>query len=408
MCFLWGLRTFVAVIWFLISVICALLLVYTYLLYPGLMAWMARGKKLPPIEEGAYLPDVSIITAVYNEENVLAEKMQCLLDLDYPRDKLHVYFGSDKSSDRSNAMLEAFAAEHDWVTFVPFDVRQGKIGVINNLGDIVLEERGQREDHVLFYNDANVMLTPAILKIMMRHFKEDSIALVDANMKSRKLRKEGISLAEKAYISSEVLLKHREGLTWGMLQGAFGGCYGLRSTYHTRVPEGFLVDDFYISFNAMVSGGRAINDLDAECFESASHDIWQEFNRKARISAGNFQNLRHFLSRIRSIPIRLLFCFISHKVIRWFGPFLILLFIIGMIGGALSLSAWWMTLAIVITTLTLLVFPLLDIMLSLFGYHLSIFRKVRYFMAMNIALFKGFIRYAKGIRKSFWDPPKRV
>ena len=71
----------------------------------------------------------------------------------------------------------------------------------------------------------------------------------------------------------------------------------------------------------MVSGGRAINDLEAECFESASHDIWQEFNRKARISAGNFQNLRHFLSRVRSIPSRLLFCLISHKVIRWFGPF---------------------------------------------------------------------------------------
>ena len=254
MCFLWGLRTFAPVIWFVISLICAFLLVYSYILYPGLMAWMARGKQLPPIGEGTYLPDVSIITAVYNEENVLEEKMQCLLDLDYPRDKLHVYFGSDKSSDRSNDMLEAFAAEHDWVTFVPFEVRQGKIGVINNLGDIVLKERGRREDHILFYNDANVMLTPRILKIMMRHFQVDSIALVDANMKSRKLRKEGISLAEKAYISSGVLLQQREGLTWGMLQCAVAGCYGLRSTYHTTVPERFLWDDFYICFNALLPG----------------------------------------------------------------------------------------------------------------------------------------------------------
>ena len=87
------------------------------------MAWLAKGKKLPPLDDGVYLPDVSIITAVYNEENVLEEKMQCLLDLDYPKDKLHVYFGSDKSSDRSNTMLERFAEEHDWVSFVPFDVR---------------------------------------------------------------------------------------------------------------------------------------------------------------------------------------------------------------------------------------------------------------------------------------------
>lgn len=396
-----------AVVWLFIFIGCIGLMVYSYVLYPLLMLRLSRNKHLdkPKLDNP---PMVSVITAVYNEENVLNEKIQTLRDLDYPKHKLHIYFGSDNSTDRSNQMLSQFAEEQDNVTFIPFKKRQGKIGIINKLGIMALEEHGQKSDHILFYNDANVMLTPEIMRTMMRHFNDASIALVDANMKSRRTKREGISLAEKAYISSEVLLKHHEGKAWGMLQGAFGGCYGLRSTFHTLVPDGFLVDDFFITFQAMTKGGKAINDLDAHCFESASHDIWQEYGRKARISAGNFQNLNYFLERYKSISWRLWFCFFSHKIIRWFGPLLLVLIIISAVGWHLHVNDLG-SLSILLMTLGVLVgVPLLDFALLTLGIHLDVLRKVRYFVLMNIALFKGFIRYAKGIRTSFWDPPKRV
>ncbi|MDX1683951.1 MAG: glycosyltransferase [Saprospiraceae bacterium] len=354
-----------------------------------------------------YTPKVSIITAVYNEESILKEKFDCLEKLEFPRKNLHIFFGSDKSTDRSNEMLRAFEKKNDHVTFIPFNERRGKIGVINSLGEMAIERFGQSEDHIFLYNDANVMIPPDLVKRIAANFSDGKLALVDANMMSRNLSKMGISRAERAYINREVLLKHWEGQVWGTLQGAFGGCYGLRSTFFIKVPPNYLVDDFYISFNAMLNGGWAVNDLNAKCYESASHDIWQEFKRKSRISAGNYQNLSFIFGMWNKARLPLKFCFLSHKVIRWVGPFLMLFSVLSLIflwieGESFYGALFWISL------IGAIVIPLLDIIMSRLGRHVDILRKIRYFIMMNIALLTGFFKYVKGIQNSFWEPPKRV
>jgi cellulose synthase/poly-beta-1,6-N-acetylglucosamine synthase-like glycosyltransferase len=358
-------------------------------------------------DRASELPRVSIITAVYNEEAVLPEKLQCLDDLDYPRDRLHIYFGSDKSQDSSNDLLSKYEQNKNYVTFVPFEERRGKIGVINRLGHMACEKFGRSDDHILLYNDANVMLEPDLVSKLVTHFTNKKVALVDANMLSRKMRSEGISKAERHYINREVLLKHWEGKVWGLLQGAFGGCYCLRSDHYIKVPEGFLVDDFFISFHVMMKGYMAINDVDARCYESASHDIWQEFKRKSRISAGNFQNLSYIIKFWSEISFKLKFCFVSHKVIRWFGPILLLLMLVSVSILSFYKGLIYTTLLVLILV-SFIIIPTLDLVFIKLGLHFSLLRKVRYFIMMNIALFKGLIRYVKGVQNGFWEPPKRV
>lgn len=383
-------------------------MVYSYGIYPWIMQrFSQKASPLKPDQPETFLPRVSIITAVYNEEAVLDEKLSCLDNLDYPRDLLHIYFGSDKSTDRSNELLFAYSNQYSHVTFIPFEKRQGKIGVINQLGRLACEEYGHSRDHILVYNDANVMVTPELLKKFVQNFRSDQVALVDANMVNVKLQRVGISMAERAYINREVMLKHAEGRSWGLLQGAFGGCYGLRSDFFIEVPNGYLVDDFYISFNAMMNGGKAINDLEAVCFENASHDIWQEFKRKSRISAGNFQNLRHILKNWHLVSRELKFCFISHKVIRWFGPFLMIVALISAIWLTQTTSLFYQALSWLII-IGVVVVPFLDLLLIYLNIHFTHLRKVRYFVMMNIALLLGFFRYIKGIKNGYWEPPKRV
>lgn len=384
------------------------MLIYSYLLYPGLMRWLAGRSGAKELHRSSdYRPHISIITAVYNEESVLEEKLDCLEKLDYPKDKLHVYFGSDKSTDRSNEMLSAYASTRSHVTFIAFDERRGKIGVINSLGKLACETFGEGQDHILLYNDANVMLTKELLLNLVPNFADERVALVDSNMVNIKLKPSGISMAERTYINREVLLKNWEGKVWGLLQGAFGGCYGLRSDFMVEVPQGYLVDDFYISFRAMMKGGYAINDLNAICFESASHDIWQEFKRKSRISAGNFQNLRFILRNWKNIDGRLRFCFVSHKVLRWLGPFLLLIIaLLTMLLAGMGLELYLMLGLGMVGVLIFL--PITDLVLSLGGVHIGLLRKIRYFLVMNIALLKGFFRYVKGIKNGYWEPPKRV
>ena len=383
-------------------------ILHSYLFYPLLLRWLARGKKpnhlvFTPKDNW---PQVSIIMSAYNEQAVIRQKMESLLQLDYPEGKLHFYIGSDCSSDQTNAIIANYAAQNAHLHFFPFTERRGKPGVINQLTDIAIEEWGKSAEHIFIITDASVMMDPHCARALVRHFKNPEIDIVDAHMIHIGMKEEGISQAEDEYISSEVRLKHREGLVWGKMIGPFGGCFALRGNRFSRVPSNFLVDDFFITMKVFEQGGKAINDLEATCREPVSHEIGEEFRRKARISAGNFQNLTTF-THLWWPPVRpLAFAFFSHKVLRWLGPFFIL--IILLTSGLLALGGnLFYTLLFSVMVGAVIMLPLLDVLFNSLGLNLLPLRGVHYFIMMNLALLQGFINFIKGIRSNVWEPTKR-
>ncbi|KAA3621677.1 MAG: glycosyltransferase [Bacteroidetes bacterium] len=386
----------------------ALLLVYSYFLYPQLLKWIGKSKKNNDLvfEQDEDFPFVSVLMSIYNEESVIEAKMKSLLEQDYPEDKIIIYTGSDCSSDRSNEIMAKFAEQYPRVQFFPFTERNGKPGVINKLAAEALKKHPASSDHIFLITDANVMLTPAVLRSLTQHYKNDQVVIADANMIHVGMKAEGISKSEDFYITSEVTLKNNESRIWGIMAGPFGGCYTIRSGWFCEVPPNFLVDDFYIAMRVLERGGQIINDLDAVCYEAVSHEIKEEFRRKARISAGNFQNLLTF-PHLWWPPFKLPgFVLFSHKVIRWFGPFLMILMILTSFVLAITGSSFykWILFALFAGTIISLVF---DKVLNKFGLNIFLLRSVRYFILMNFALFKGFLNFLKGIQHNAWEPPKR-
>lgn len=385
-------------------------LLHSYVFYPLLLRWLARGK--PPhslvyTDEDQDWPVVSVIMSAYNEERVIAEKIESLLALDYPSGKLQLYIGSDCSDDRTNEIAGQYANRHENLHFFPFRERRGKPKVINELATLAQQRSGvDSRAHLLLITDASVMPVPAALRLMARHFRDPAIGLVDAHIVHTGLQAEGISQAENTYISSEVQLKHREGLLWGCMMGPFGGCYALRAAYFREVPPTFLVDDFYITMRMFEQGGLAINELQAVCYEAVSHDIREEFRRKVRISTGNFQNLLTF-PKLWWPPFGALrFAFFSHKVLRWLGPFWLLLLLLGCAGLAVQDNLFWQCVFWLMAG-GMLALPLLDQLLRRFGVDWLPLRGARYFLSMNLALLYGFFKFLKGVRSNVWQPTKR-
>lgn len=383
-------------------------ILHSYLLYPLILRILAAGKHPPSevFQEDAAFPVVSVIMSVFNEEAVIAEKVDSLLKLDYPAGKIHLFIGSDCSSDRTNDIVTAYAKKHPHLHFFPFTQRRGKPGVVNQLAAEAEALTPRTTEHIFLVTDASVILTPATLKHLTKHFKREEVIIVDAHMVHTGMKPEGISKAENQYISSEVQLKYREGLVWGKMIGPFGGCYAIRSNYFTEVPPNYLVDDFYITMKVLEKGGHAINDLDAVCYEAVSHEIREEYRRKSRISAGNFQNLFTF-PHLWWPPFKVLnFAFFSHKVLRWFGPFFLLLILLT--SGLLALQKFglysWL---FVVLALCIFVLPWLDLALKKLKVNILPLRAVRYFILMNIALLEGFFKFLKGVKSSVWEPPKR-
>ena len=384
-------------------------ILYTYIVYPLLLKVWSRGLRPKKVfyESDDQLPHVSVLMAAYNEETLIAEKMENLLSLDYPKELIHYYVGSDCSSDRTNSIMETFAKKEKRLHFFPFAQRQGKAGVINRLSEEAWKDNGKVADHIFLMTDVSVMLRTDTLAKLVRHFRDPKIALVDSHIVGTNLKESGIAISENTYVHEESLLKYREGILWGTMIGPFGGCYALRADYYKEVPPKSLVDDFYISMNAMLSGGKSISDLEAICYEDISQDIREEFRRKVRISTGNFQNLGAF-ARIWKRPFsRLAFTFLSHKVLRWLSPFFIILS--GIIVLYLSMKGYVLYQVIAgFYIMILFVLPLVDKLLQAIGIHLLPLRHIRYFVSMNLALFIGFFQFLRGVDKGIWEPTKRV
>ena len=144
------------------------------------------------------------------------------------------------------------------------------------------------------------------------------------------------------------------------MMGAFGGCFAVRRSCYVPAPAGFLVDDFYSTLAVLRAGYAAINELAAECREDVSDHLPEEFRRKARISAGNFQNLREFRGLLWPPWRGLGFALWSHKVLRWYTPLLLLALLAATAGLVAGRAGWLYDLALAGQLLGPLLLLLLD------------------------------------------------
>lgn len=389
---------------------CVILLAHTYAVYPILLSVLAKGKRLPADRfiSDEELPEVAVLMAVYNEEAVLEATIQSILASDYPTGKIRIMIGSDGSTDLSDEIVNRYRRDHPHLHLNVFGGRNGKIRIVNQLADKAQREFKNPGSALFVLCDANVAWSPDLLRRLASHFKRTDVGLVGATVRDRVRSHEGIGDEEEAYIGQENLAKYREGVLWGKVMGAFGACYAMRVSLFSPVPVNHIVDDFYLTFRCLEQGSKAIVDLEAICYEAVSTEISEEFRRKRRIAAGNFQNLNHFRRLLRpwNSDLATFFAFWSHKGLRWLGPFLL--------GGA-HLSC------LVLAVLKPLYLIPLAGMLATFlmatgdGFlsrregwpQVRLFRFARYFYSMNLALFLGFLDFMRGPGNSVWEPTKR-
>jgi cellulose synthase/poly-beta-1,6-N-acetylglucosamine synthase-like glycosyltransferase len=381
--------------------LCVVAMAHSYLFYPFVL-WLKikwEGERVYASFSAAdHLPTVSILMAAFNEELIIERKIRSIYETSYPLEKIEVWVESDNSTDRTNEIVERLAGEFPLLHFIRFESRQGKINIINQLYN-------RASGEILIITDANVLFGKETLFEAIRYFKDERVGLVDTHMKNYGLKKDGISIQEKSYISREVYVKHLESKAYGAMIGPFGGCYAVRKNLYMKVPSNYLVDDFFVCLGVLSTGKSAINNLNAEVFEDVSNNLSIEFKRKIRIATGDFQNLK-FFRKLLWPPYRpVAFCFLSHKVLRWFGPF----FLIGaFISNAvlLPVSDFYKLLFLLQLIVTFL--PFVDFILKKFHLHVVLLRFITHFYSMNLSLLIGFIKSVKGVESNVWEPTKRL
>jgi len=382
---------------------------HTYLIYPAFMTWLLKRMEVDPTlvdEVDQIWPEINVVMAMYNEDAVIGETLRSIKASDYPVGKLNIFVGSDNSTDESHKIVESFMAGSPEVHLEIFKGRSGKIKIINQLVDKIPFDGGS----IIVLCDANVVWSKSLARNLARHFRDGSIGIVASTVIDNKYSKGGIGNEEEAYVNRENLVKFAEGKLWGRMMGAFGACYAMRRAAYEAVPANFNVDDFYQTLVCFEKGFKGIVDLGAICYESVSVDISEEFRRKRRISKGNFQNLVRFWKYLQpwNCGVTTFFAFWSHKGLRWFGPWLLILWVVSSLLLA-SFGYLIYQIAIAGFGVTIVASGLDKLMETHFkNKRISICKFVRYFYAMNAALFLGSLEFCMGVKNSIWEPTKRV
>ena len=375
-----------------------LLIFHSYVLYPLIVFALASKKKenTTTFTLADELPTVSILMAAHNEEAVIAKKIESVFTTTYPLDKIELIIGSDSSTDETNHILTEKSDQFENLKFYIFD-RRGKANTINEILD-------KSSGDIIVSTDANVFFTPSTIFEMVKHFKNEEVGLVDSHMRNTGLKPEGISIQESAYISREVQIKNAEGRIWGSMMGPFGGCFAVRRSCYSKVPNTFFMDDFYICMRVLEQGKRTMNSMGADVYEDVSNKIEEEFRRKVRISIGNFQNFFRFKRLLWPVWSGRSFALISHKAIRWFGPILI---IIALAANVVLVERNSSYLPFLFLFGLSFLIPLLDFLLKRINIHITFVRFVTHFYGMNIALLVGFYKFIIGVKSNVWQPTQR-
>lgn len=366
------------------------LVLHTYVVYPEWM--LRRGKKYQNIEQDPEeWPTVDLLLAAYNEEAVIDRKIQSCLESDYPKEKLRLWIGSDRSSDGTDEIVRNWSERDVRVQLVRFDSRTGKPEIINTL-----VQRSNAE--ILVPSDADTFFEPGMLKALVRRFNNAKVGGVQARFISEADPEKDVASQELGYNDRELRIKKGQSIS-GAVIGAYGACYALRRKVYVPVPKGFLVDDFFIFMKVLEQGYQTVYAEDAVCSLEVSGESKTEFKRKARIGMGNYQNffaLRAFWNPFSGIAAGYYW---SHKVLRWFTPFLLLLLL--PVNGWLACSSLFYQ-QIFVIQLSLYALWLIDSLLKPMEVHIKPLRYLSHFFRMNLALLLGFFRYLKGGSSGTW------
>jgi len=288
-------------------------LVYVYIGYPLVLASMAWRSR-PTTRDDDFLPSVSLIIAAYNEEKVIKEKLENSLALDYPKDRLEIVVASDGSLDGTNAIVQRYAGQGVLLhSVVP---RGGKTRAMNLT---IPKTKGD----ILVLSDANTMYWPDALRKLVRHFADPNVGAVSGDVRLVDAA-ESHAYSEGLYYRYERWLQSLESRL-GSIVGADGGMYAVSRQLFRAPSDAIILDDFVISMTVARLGYRVLYEPEAIALEQGTLSSQEEFRRKVRIVAGGVQalKLKEGLPKIRQLF--LLFCYISHKLLRWIAPCLLLL-----------------------------------------------------------------------------------
>jgi len=381
-----------AIFWISVGII-----FYTFMGYGIVITLLAHFKKKPvqaPLED-VDLPELTLMVAAYNEADIIAQKVNNCLALNYPADKLKIIFVTDGSDDGTPELIQ----ESPQVQVLHQSARKGKIAAVNRAMNYI-------ETPFVIFTDANVMVNAEGLRNMVSHFQNNLVGAVSGEKRVISTEHEGAASGEGLYWKYESYLKRKDA-EWNSLVGSAGELFGIRSHLYKPVAEDCIIEDFVMTMGIAASGYKVAYEPNAIATETASVNVAEESKRKVRIAAGGIQAMVKLSGILGPLSHpRLFFQYFSHRVLRW--TLMPINLATALISASLLVGNHW-------TYDLAFAAQLLFYALTLVGYFLRNqniklkgFFTPYYFIFMHLCVVKGWFRYFNGSQKVTWEKARRA
>ena len=291
-------------------------LLYTCVGYPAVM-WVLARLRPRPWTAKPITPSVSVVLAVHNGAALLPSKIDHLLALDYPNIK-EIIIVSDGSTDGTAELLTS--QHHARLSSIILNEHSGKAVAVN-------AGVARATADVILFVDIRPEIAPGAIQQLVGNFADPKIGCVAGELI---LRQEGHDVPSAAvsgvYWRYEKWIRTCESIS-GSPVGVYGGFYAIRRELAVPQPAGMILDDMFQPLSIIRKGYRSVLDPQACVYDTWPARIEDEFHRKVRTLAGNFQLFR--LAPWTLTPRNpVLFQLVSHKVMRLAMPYLFVLLLV--------------------------------------------------------------------------------
>jgi cellulose synthase/poly-beta-1,6-N-acetylglucosamine synthase-like glycosyltransferase len=298
------------------------ILFYTYVGYPVLLAVWApiRGKSVKKVYA---TPTVTVVIAAWNEVARIKARVKNCLDQDYPEHLINIVVVSDGSTDGTAEAVRSIGLPR--VHVISLDRRMGKAqalnyGVAHAKGDVIV------------FADARQTFSRGALRELVANFSDLTVGAVTGELVLEECKGgPPRSHAGGLYWKIEKWIRKNEGVIDSTI-GVTGAIYAIRKSLFRPLPLSAILDDLLLPMQIAMRGHRVTFEPQALAFDSVTNDYRDEFSRKVRTLAGNYQAMSLCPDLLLPWRNRLFFQFISHKVCRLIAPVCLLLLLLGNLG----------------------------------------------------------------------------
>ncbi len=374
-----------------------LAIAYAYVGYP-LVLWLLSRFSVPAATGGADkstdLPSVTLIVSAFNEEQVIGQKIENALALDYPRGLLEVVVVSDGSSDRTCEIVLGFADRG--VVLRHYEGRIGKSACLNRALPMAAGS-------IIVFSDANSAYERGALRALLLPFEDASVGFVTGWTTYGGGEDGSASGSLGMYSKLELVTKELESRL-GSCIGADGAIFAIRKELYTPLRD-YDINDLVIPLSINRQGYRGVLQREAVCIENDTGSAKGEFQRQVRITSRTLRAIMNHRELLNPFRFGLLsFELFSHKLYRFLvPPFLVA----ALASNLLLVERGGFFLAALVGQGVFYVAAGAATLLSRTGFLSHVAETARTFVLINAAIALAWVKYFQGETYTTWSPTKR-